>query len=336
MLKGGIIGFGKVGQSMTRIIREKFPFADIVGVCNRSPGKLDLARTEFGISRTTHDPAELCSWDLDFVMILSSNSAHREHVEVAAARGLPMFCEKPIASTLADAQSMVQTVERAGVLNHVNYMLRFLTPFQEMRKIFQEGRLGRLLSVNITRMRGFGLYANGARHWAVTNPEESGGWLIHHACHGIDFVYWLAGEFDTVCAQTQTTLPGSPELVWGMARLKNGATAVIADSVCAARYLTVALVGSQAQLLLNADTDAEIILTHEGAGGAPARIERIAAPCKPYPAFFEDSLAEFFNCLRAGRPSTCTLREAFVSLRIAQAMQESAIKNQIVQVPSEP
>lgn len=332
MLKGGIIGFGKVGQSMTRIIREKFPFADITAVCNRSRAKLDLARAEFGIERVTHDPAELCGWDLDFVMVLSGNSAHRAHVEAAAARRRPIFCEKPIATNLADALAMVEAVEAAGVLNHVNYMLRFLAPFREIRRLYREGALGRLLSVSMTRMRGFGLYENGARHWAITDRAESGGWIVHHACHGIDFAYWLAGEFDTVYAQTQTTCPGSPELVWGMGRLRNGATAVVADSVCATRALSVVVVGARAQALWNAERDAEISLTHEPAAGGAPRTEKIPAPCKPYPAFFEDSLAEFFRCLRSGEPSSCTLREACYSLKVAQAMEESAASGRIVAV----
>ncbi len=332
MLKGGIIGFGKVGQSMTRIIREKFPFADIVAVCNRSQAKLDLARTDFGIERLTHDATELCGWDLDFVMVLSGNSAHRAHVEAAAARRLPIFCEKPIATGVADAIAMVRAVETAGVLNHVNYMLRFLAPFQEVRRLYREGTLGRLLSVNMTRLRGFGLYESGARHWAITDRAESGGWVVHHACHGIDFVYWLAGEFKSVYAQTQTTYPGSPELVWGMGRLQNGATAVVADSVCATRALSVTVIGTRGQVMLNADRDAHLTLTHESRDGGAAVTEEIPAISKPYPAFFEDSLAEFFRCLQSGSPSSCTLREACYSLNVAQAMEESAAADRVVKI----
>ncbi len=336
MLRGGIIGFGKVGQSMARIIRDKFPFAEITAVCNRSRAKLDLARSEFGITRLTHDAAELCSWDLDFIMVLSGNSAHRAHVEAAAARRRPIFCEKPIATNLDDAAAMVRAVEAAGVLNHVNYMLRFLAPFQEIRRLYREGALGRLLSVNMTRFRGFGLFESGARHWAITDRAESGGWIVHHACHGLDFVAWLAGEFESVYAQTQTTCPGSPELVWGMGRLQNGATAVIADSVCAARTLSVAVVGSRGQVLLDAGRDDFLTLTREGRDGAAPVTERIPAAAKPYPAFFEDSLAEFFRCLQEGRPSSCTLREACYSLKVAQAMEDSAASGRVVKISSGP
>ncbi|NQT92944.1 MAG: Gfo/Idh/MocA family oxidoreductase [Lentisphaerae bacterium] len=335
MLEGGIIGFGKVGQCMTRMIRESFPGVDITAVCNRSRAKLDIARDEFGITRVTHDPRELCSWKPDFVMVLSSNRAHREHVEAAAAEGLPIFCEKPIATTLEDADAMVSAVEQAGVIHSVNYMLRFLPAFTRMRRLYRDGVLGELLSVTIMRLRGFGLYGSGARHWAVTDTEESGGWIIHHACHGIDFAYWLGGEFESVYAHAHTTLPGSPELVWGMGRLRNGATAVIADSVCAARGQYVAILGTRGQLFLNEGPDSSLALVHEPDGGGSPRTETIPMESKPYPAFFEDSLAHFFECVKTGTHSPCSMREARYSLRVAHAMAESGATGRIVEIAEE-
>ena len=194
MLKGGIIGFGEVGQGLTRLLRKEFPGVDIVAVCNRSQAKLDIAKEDFGIKQLTHDPEELCSWDLDFVMVLSSNNAHREHVEAAAAHGLPIFCEKPIATTIEDADAMIEAVEKAGVPNVVNYSLRFVPAYRKIRQLCQDGELGDLISIEIMRLRGFGFHSSGAKHWAVLRPEESGGWIVHHACHGIDFIYWVAVE----------------------------------------------------------------------------------------------------------------------------------------------
>ena len=333
MLKGGIIGFGKVGQAMTRIIRESFPFADIVAVCNRSRAKLDIARDEFGITRVTHDPEELCSSGLDFVMVLSSNRAHREHVETAARHKLPIFCEKPIATTLEDADAMVKAVDRAGVLNSVNYMLRFLPAFRRIRELCRDGVLGDLLSINVLRMRGFGLYGSGARHWAVTDPEESGGWIVHHACHTIDLAYWLAGEYKDVYAQTQTTLPGSAELVWGMGRLQSGVTVVVGDSVCAAREQYTAVVGTRGQLFLRGREGDTLELVHEPRDGGERRTETFAMETPGYPGFFEESLSHFFDCLRNGSPAEATIAQARHSIAVATAMAESARTNAVVPVP---
>lgn len=332
MLRGGIIGFGKVGQAMTRLIREKFAFADIVAACNRSREKLDIAKADYGIDRVTHDAEELCSWDLDFVMVLSSNSAHRAHVEAAARHGRAVFCEKPIATTLEDAEAMVAAVEKAGVLTHVNYMLRFLPAYRELARLCSDGALGRLLSVQALRFRGFGLHGNGMRHWAVEKPEESGGWIVHHACHGIDLAYWLGGKFTQVYAQMQTTLPGSPELVWGMGRLEGGATAVVADSVCGSREHEAVVVGTRGQAFLSGETDTTLRVVWEPRDGGKSVTERIPVESKGYPAFFEDSLREFFATLRSGSESKVSLSEAVHSLAVARAMVESARAGHVVNV----
>ena len=227
---------------------------------------------------------------------------------------------------------MVCAVEQAGVLNSVNYMLRFLPAFLKIRDLCHDGTLGRLLSLTVVRMRGFGLYEGGARHWAVTDPEESGGWIVHHACHGIDLIYWLAGEFQDVYAQTQTTLPGSPELVWGMGRLKSGATAVIADSVCGTREQYVAIVGTRGQLFLRGQEGDALTLVHEPKDGAPGDVEHMTLAAPKYPFFFKDSVAYFFDCLRHSRLSEATIRQARYSLAVAAVMVESDRTGTVVAV----
>ena len=329
MLKGGIIGFGAVGQSMARRIRDEFPFAKVTAVCNRSTTKLDVARNEFGIRQLTHDPAELCSWDIDFVMVLSSNSAHREHVEVAAAAGLPVFCEKPIATNIADADAMVLATEKAGVPTVVNYSLRFIPAYRKMREICRAGEVGDLLGIQTMRFRGYGFCASGRQHWAVQRPLESGGWVVHHACHGIDFVYWTAGEFEEVYAHTHTTAPdkGSPELVWGMGRLKNGITAVIADSVCAACEHSTVIVGTRGQIVMSGcGSDTRIMLTREPNPGQIQQdcrhvTEQINVGNQEYAC---GSIAHFFDCIKNGTMSGASLRDARHSLAVACAMDCSA------------
>jgi predicted dehydrogenase len=339
MLKGGIVGFGGVGQHLTTLIRNEFPNAEITAVCNRSKAKLDIARDTFGITQLTHDPEELCSWDLDFVMVLSSNSAHREHVEAAAAAGLPIFCEKPIATNLADADAMVLAAEKAGVPTVVNYSLRFVPSYYRIREICRSGELGDLLSIETLRLRGYGLHASGQEHWAVQRPDESGGWTVHHACHGIDFIYWLAGEFEEVYAQTQTTAPdkGASELVWGMGRLKSGMTAVVGDSVCAAREHGLVVIGTKGQIVMSGSgTDSRIVLTREPEPGQVQQDYRwpteqvVAGDRKQH----HDTISHFFDCITNGVPSRASLRDARHSLAVACAMDHSAQTGIPVRIPA--
>ena len=193
MLKGGVIGFGNIGQQLTRHVGAAWQGrARIVAACNRGPENLAVARDRFGLA-VTRDPAELLAMGLDFVLVTSTSAAHAAQVEAAARRGLAVFCEKPIALTLEDADRAIAAAERAGVVTVVNYSLRFIEASRTIRELARSGELGRILAVHHLRTRGYGLYEAGARHRAVTEADESGGWIVHHACHDIDLLSWVHG-----------------------------------------------------------------------------------------------------------------------------------------------
>jgi len=331
MLKGGIIGFGGVGQNLTNVIRQYFDDADIVAVCNRSQGKLDIARDQFGITQLTHDPEELCSWDLDFVMVLSNNYAHREHVELAARHGKHIFCEKPIATSIEDADAMIRAVEKAGVVNSVNYSLRFIPAYIKLRELYQSGALGDLLSISCLRLRGYGLYESGVRHPAIVRIEESGGWVVHHACHAIDFIYWTAGELADVYARTESTAPAGPELVWGLCAMKEGGTGIVTDSVCGAREHYATIIGTKATAILHGEGKTQIVVTKET--DQPDARAQETYEVEDY-KYNQESLAHFFDCIKTGKQSKSTIRDARHSLAAACCMLESAETGLPVKVPA--
>lgn len=192
ILKGGVIGFGNVGQNLTDYInRHKSAEARIVAACNRGKPNLDLAREKYGLA-VTHDPQELVDMDLDFVLVVSTSYSHAEQVIMAAQAGRHVFCEEPIALNLADADRMIAAVESAGVINVVNYSMRYIDAYLKIKDLVDLGQMGRILSICHFKTRAFGLYEAGARHRAVVEPEESGGWTVHHACHDIDFIGSMA------------------------------------------------------------------------------------------------------------------------------------------------
>ena len=255
MLKGGVIGFGNIGQQLTRHIGEAWQGrACIVAACNRGPENLAVARDRFGLA-VTHDPAELLAMGLDFVLVTSTSAAHAAQVEAAAGRGLAVFCEKPIALTLEDADRAIAAVERAGVVTVVNYSLRFIDAYRTIRELARSGELGRILAVHHLRTRGYGLHEAGARHRAVTEPHESGGWIVHHACHDIDLLSWVHGPIARAYARTATTVPGgaSEEVVLGMVDFADGAVGSIGDSVCRIREHATLVIGSRASLAMSGE-----------------------------------------------------------------------------------
>jgi predicted dehydrogenase len=331
MLKGAVIGFGNAGQQLTRHIGEAWQGrARVVAACNRGPENLAVARDRFGLA-VTRDPAELLAMDLDFVLVTSTSAAHAAQVEAVAGQGLAVFCEKPIALTLEDADRAIAAVERAGVVNVVNYSIRFIEAYRTIRELARSGALGRILAVHHHRTRGYGLHEAGARHRAVTEPRESGGWTVHHACHDIDFLSWVHGPIARAYARTATTVPGgvSEEAVFGMVDFADGAIGSIGDSVCRIREHATLVIGSRASLAMSGEAGATVLRLHrEGA----ERPETIPARDEKRPG---GGLDHFLECVLAGRPSPDSLASARHSLAVALAMQESARTGRPVDVPPE-
>lgn len=332
MLKGGVIGFGDVGQTMTRKLHE-WGLAEIIGACNRGAEKLVVARDEFGL-KTTHDPRELCEWDLDFVLVTSTSYAHHEHVTAAAEAGLHMLVEKPIALNLKDADEMIEAAEKKDLITVVNYTLRFQPSYQRMKEIVDSGELGEVMSITCYTSRGYGLYGSGARHRAIVESGESGGWLVHHACHMVDLAIWMAGDVETAYCRSQTTVPegDTPEVIWALLALANGGTAVIGDSVAAIRQRIVTVIGTGGTMEIMRTPQGDVLhMRHEKRGHIDwSRYDDdILGYGTPQ---HEQALKDFIECLNAKKKSTNDLRSGRASLAVCLAMEESRNTGKIVRV----
>jgi myo-inositol 2-dehydrogenase / D-chiro-inositol 1-dehydrogenase len=164
-----------MGQQFAAFVREHPELdARIVAACNRGKPNLKIASDEFGLY-ATHDVDDLLSRNLDFVLIATQSNTHADYVVAAARAGCHIFCEKPIALSLADADRMIAAVDQAGVITAVNYIMRYNSGYVRIKEMIDSGEFGTVLSVTHAKTRGYGLYAAGARHRAIVEPEESRG-----------------------------------------------------------------------------------------------------------------------------------------------------------------
>lgn len=122
---------------------------------------------------------------LDGVIVCSENAEHRRHVEAAAGRVRAILCEKPIATTLEDAQAMIAACERAGTKLQVAFPVRFAPPVERLKDLLASSSLGRLISAKCTnhgRMPG---------GWFLDPEQAGGGAVIDHTVHVIDVLRWV-------------------------------------------------------------------------------------------------------------------------------------------------
>lgn len=136
----------------------------------------------------------------DGVIICSENNKHRPLVELSARAGTHVLCEKPLATTLADAQAIVDACDEAGVLLMTAFPMRFSTPLMEIKGQLDEGLLGQVYAFNGVNQ---GELPTTHREWFVDPELAGGGAVMDHTVHLVDVMRWyLDSEIEEIYAQT--------------------------------------------------------------------------------------------------------------------------------------
>jgi len=333
VLRGGVFGFGGMGQQFTRNINIDKWYGDdfvIVGACNRGEPNRRVARETYGIE-AFQDPAELIGMGIDFGLVSSTTAAHCEHVCLLAEAGIPVFCEKPIALDADEGRCMSGAVEKAGVASVVNLGRRMNPCNLKIHTMIREGDFGRLVSYSTFMARAHGFYAEGARHRAVVEPGESGGWIVHHACHQVDLACWLMGPVESVSVVTRSTVediesaPGLPseEMIMGRLFFRNGAVGTVFDCVGGVRDAHQSIIGTRCAVGIAKAGSAEV-LECKYAGDPEWDPPRVIDPRQEFPR--RDNLHHFLEVVRDGIPSRVTIQDAYYSLLVTLAMRDSAVR----------
>src|SRR3990170_542458 len=166
----GLIGCGLIGRfhsrSIAGLIKMGLVDARYVAVCDRIEERAQefarLARAE----RWTADPDELiASPEVNTVYVCTPTAEHKELVLKAAAAGKHVFCEKPLARTLADAREMHESVRAAGVRHQVGLILRHSPIFTVLKDLLSDPKLGRLMAVLFRDDQFFPIQSHYASDW---------------------------------------------------------------------------------------------------------------------------------------------------------------------------
>jgi myo-inositol 2-dehydrogenase / D-chiro-inositol 1-dehydrogenase len=139
----GLIGAGWIGTFHGETLARRLPGARLAGVADPAPGAAERLASSLGADRATTDPAELLADPaVEAVLIAAPARFHADLVVAAAEAGKAVFCEKPMALTLADADRAIAATLAAGVPLQVGFNRRFDTGFRAAHELVAAGRLG--------------------------------------------------------------------------------------------------------------------------------------------------------------------------------------------------
>jgi len=190
MIKIGILSFAHHhGEAYISNLRN-MEGVELLGVTDDDPlrGQTIAAQNQAHYFHTYEDLLEAKP---DGVIICTENNRHRPLVEMAASRGIHILCEKPIATTLADAQAIVDVCDKSGVLLMTAFPMRFSAPLLEIKARLDHGDFGDVYCFNGTNR---GELPTKHRAWFVDPLLAGGGAIMDHTVHLVDIMRWFTGS----------------------------------------------------------------------------------------------------------------------------------------------
>jgi predicted dehydrogenase len=138
----------------------------------------------------------------DAVYVCTWTSEHARLVEAAAARGLAVFCEKPLATDLDGARTMAAMVADAGVVNQVGLVLRRSPAFALVRDLVHETASGRPMVVSFRDDQYIPVQGFYDSTWRGDPAKAGAGTLMEHSIHDVDLLEYVVGPIATVTAHS--------------------------------------------------------------------------------------------------------------------------------------
>jgi len=192
-----ILGCGKVAHLHAKAVQE-LPNARLAGVWSRTKQTATDFADQYQVPAYT-DVAELIKKEkIDLAIVCTPHPFHLEPAQQAALQGAHILVEKPLASTLEDADKIISTCRKAGVKLGVVSQRRWYEPVLRVKKAIEDGKIGRpvLGTVNMLGWRDKSYYD--ADKWRGNWKTEGGGVLVNQAPHQLDILLWFMGEVDEV------------------------------------------------------------------------------------------------------------------------------------------
>lgn len=343
----GIAGCGAISRNHLEAFRA-LDNVEIVGVCDVDADRAKATAEAWDIPNAVASVEELLTLGLDVVSVCTPHPTHEEVVLQAAAAGVNVLCEKPIATRLESAERMVEACENAGVQLGVLFQRRFWPASQKIRAAIDDGTLGKAILAQCSVMlhRAPDYYNRDA--WRGTWESDGGGVLMSQAVHQIDLLQWYLGDVAEVYGKVNTYRHAD------YIEVEDSATAVITFTSGAMATLEASTAVSPnlgIQLRITGETGASASLT-EFPEGSDGRLDLwavgeqiVVEPVHPEGVepnvdlsvingqlipFHKLQVQDFVQALENGTEPAITGKDALKSLRILLAVYESSRTGQPV------
>jgi predicted dehydrogenase len=327
----GILSFAHLHAEGYQAILKNIPDVELVGFSHSNPEEGRDFSSAYRI-RWFPEHQELLAEGLDGVVVCSENVKHLELVKLAAEAKCGILCEKPIATSAVDAETIRKICEQHGVRFMTAFPMRFAASTRGVRTMLKNGELGKVLGMN-----GINHSEIPRRHraWFTDKQLAGGGAVMDHTVHLVDLFRWF---FDAEVAEVYAEVDNlffrneldadTAGLI--LVTLSNGVHASIDCSWSRPTsyprwgHLKMDIVGENGTVVLDAFAE-HLTLYSRGAVRDPSWVGFAPDPNQAM-------LEEFVESIRQDRDPCITWKDGYQALRVALAAYESARIGQPVEL----
>ena len=228
-LRFGLVGAGGIAQAYAQAFNES-ECCELVAVADVRP-EAASALAEIVGGKEYDDYRKLSEVELDAVIVATPPATHPEIACFFMELGIPVLCEKPLTTNVADAEKMIAAAEKAGVLFTMASKFRYCGDVIKAKGILASGVLGDVLQFE----NAFTAKVDMSRRWNSQVEISGGGVLIDNGTHSVDIIRYFLGSIESVLvvdaggtqdlpvdenvkmfAKTKNNVTTSVDLTWGI------------------------------------------------------------------------------------------------------------------------
>mgnify|MGYP000215096915 CR=1 FL=1 len=331
-MKVVLIGAGRIGRLHARLLAVT-PGVDELVIADALAERAAEAAAEVGGRAASSIEAALD--EAEAVVIAAATTAHAELIRASADRGLPTFCEKPLAEDIASTLDVAAHVERTGIRFQLGFQRRFDPAYREARRMIESGELGTLYA--------FRLAGHDPEPPHESYIPQSGGLFRDFSIHDFDVLRWLTGH-EVVEVYADGSVLGFPmfakygdvDTAIATMKLDDGALGVLTVT----RHdplgydIRAELFGSKDSISVGLGPRTPIRSVEPG-------VPPQAGPAWPhfldrFDTAYRAEFAAFLRVAAGDEPSPCTARDGVQALRIAEAATLSLHEHRPVRIEEIP
>ena len=213
----GLVGYKFMGRAHSNAYRQVHSFfpdtpkPEMIAISGRNEEAVSAAANQLGWREYETDYRKLVTReDIDLVDVSTPGYLHKDVVIAALEAGKHVYCEKPLANTLEEAEEMLRAWKKAGTIAMVNFNYRRVPAVQLAKRLIEDGRLGEIRHFRAVYLQDFLLDPKAPLSWRLKKELAGSGALGDIGAHITDLARFLVGDITDVIGTLNTFIKQRP------------------------------------------------------------------------------------------------------------------------------